>query len=339
MSRALPPLALTLGEPAGIGPDLILQLYANRAKTRLPVFALYGDATFLRARAERLGLDVAVEQVNSAADAQSVFSDAIPVIEVDASAADTPGFLDKGNALVVTASIEHAVAAVRDGHARAVVTLPIHKANLYDSGFKYPGHTEFLAALCRADGVSPRPVMMLAHKDKRAIPVTIHIPLKDVFSRLTTGRIVETVRIAHHDLIHKFGIASPRIGVTGLNPHAGEDGSMGDEEINIISPAIKELAERFAIRVDGPLPADTAFAPHSWASYDVVVAMYHDQALIPVKAIGFDAGVNITLGLPIVRTSPDHGTALSLAGTGQASPTSLYEAINLADKMTARDPK
>jgi len=337
MERELLPLALTLGEPAGIGPDLTLQLYAGKANKPLPPFVVFGDVQFLLDRAKRLGLNIEIQQVDDVAQANDVFETALPVLGLEALASDTPGFLDKDNAAIVTASIEHAVRAVQSGQARAVVTAPIHKANLYEAAFKYPGHTEFLASLCRENGVSPRPVMMLAHKDKRAIPVTIHIALKDVFSRLTVGRIVETVRIAHHDLQKKFGIAAPRIGVTGLNPHAGEDGAMGDEEKTIVSPAIEELKERYSIHVDGPLPADTAFAPHIWAGYDVVVAMYHDQALIPVKAIGFDAGVNITLGLPIVRTSPDHGTALSLAGTGQASTNSMYAAIELAHQMTSRE--
>jgi len=339
MNHSLLPLALTLGEPAGIGPDLTLQLYAERAKRHLPAFVMFGDVGFLQARADRLGLDISIHQIGEVGDANEVFDDALPVFDLGTNVSDRPGFLDKQHAEVVTSSIEHAVAAVVSGNARSMVTAPIHKANLYDAGFKHPGHTEFLAALCRQDGVSPRPVMMLAHKDKRAIPVTIHIALKDVFSRLTVGRIVETVRVAHRDLQDRFGIAHPRIAVTGLNPHAGEDGAMGDEETTIVQPAIEELKKRYSIHTDGPLPADTAFAPHIWAGYDVVVAMYHDQALIPVKAIGFDAGVNVTLGLPIVRTSPDHGTALSLAGTGDASANSMYEAILLADQMTSRNEK
>ncbi|MFB9139512.1 4-hydroxythreonine-4-phosphate dehydrogenase PdxA [Maritalea porphyrae] len=334
MAQIKKPIAITLGEPAGIGPDLTLQLFANKQKKPLPHMVVFGDAAFLSARAERLQLDLDICQISNISEAVDLESDTLPVIEVGATATDAPGFLDRENAGVVTSSIEAAVAAVRGDECRAIVTAPIHKSNLYEAGFKYPGHTEFLAALCGENGVSPRPVMMLAHKEKRAIPVTIHISLKEVFSRLTVGRIVETVRVAHHDLQQKFGIAAPRIGVTGLNPHAGEDGAMGDEEETIIKPALAELKERFDIRTDGPLPADTAFAPHIWSGYDVIVAMYHDQALIPVKAIGFDAGVNVTLGLPIVRTSPDHGTALSLAGTGDASPTSMYEAIMLADKMT-----
>lgn len=334
MPETQAPLAVTLGEPAGIGPDLTLQLFANRQKKQLPRFVVFGDAAFLIARAKRLNLDIEIRKIAAISALDEVDDGALPVIDVGATATDVPGFLDRENAAVVTASIESAVAAVRSNECRAVVTAPIHKANLYEAGFKYPGHTEFLAALCGENGVSPRPVMMLAHKDKRAIPVTIHISLKEVLSRLTVGRIVETVRVAHHDLQQKFGITTPRIGVTGLNPHAGEDGAMGDEEETIIKPALAELKERFDIHADGPLPADTAFAPHIWSGYDVVIAMYHDQALIPVKAIGFDAGVNVTLGLPIVRTSPDHGTALSLAGTGDASATSMYEAIMLADKMT-----
>ena len=335
MEQAHLPLAVTLGEPAGIGPDLTLDIYAKRGARPVAPFAVFGDAAFLRSRAQRLDQEgLSIIEIASLEETQETFQHGLPVIDIGATASDTPGFLDPANANMVTKSIAEAVSAVRDGIARAVVTAPIQKSNLYEAGFKYPGHTEYLAALCAENGIAPRPVMMLAHKDKRAIPVTIHIALRDVFARLTPGRIVETVRVAHHDLREKFGIAQPRIGLTGLNPHAGEDGAMGDEETTIIQPALDELLERFEIKADGPLPADTAFAPHIWNNYDVMIAMYHDQALIPVKAIGFDAGVNVTLGLPIVRTSPDHGTALSLAATGEASSTSMYEAMLLADLMS-----
>lgn len=328
------PIAVSIGEPAGVGPDIILQLYADRSKLDLPAFVVFGDVGFLKARAKRIGLDLEVNAITSVEQAKHSFDMALPVIEIASGTKDEPGFLNPDNAALTIASIEHAVASVATGSVRAIVTAPIHKSNLYKAGFEHPGHTEFLASLCKVDGLTPRPVMMLAHGDKRAIPVTIHIALKDVFDKLTPGRIVQTVRIAETDLKSRFGIEKPRIGVTGLNPHAGEDGAMGTEEIQTITPAIKQLKDDFGIAVDGPLPADTAFAPHIWAGYDVIIAMYHDQALIPVKTIGFDAGVNITLGLPIVRTSPDHGTALGLAGTGTASSTSMHQAIVLADKMS-----
>lgn len=335
MADQLAPLAITLGEPAGVGPDLTLAIYAKHGSHPVAPFAVYGDAKFLRARAERLGLEnCPIAEIFDLQEVHDTFESALPVIDVGESASDRPGFLETSNAAIVTQSIDQAVAAVKAKKARAVVTAPIQKSNLYDAGFKYPGHTEYLAHLCAEDGVAPRPVMMLAHNDKRAIPVTIHISLKDVFSKLTTGRIVETTRVAFNDLCQRFGIEKPRIGLTGLNPHAGENGAMGHEERDIIVPAIEELKKRFEIEVAGPLPADTAFAPHIWPNYDVIIAMYHDQALIPVKAIGFDAGVNITLGLPIVRTSPDHGTALSLAGSGDASPNSMRAAIEVADRMS-----
>ncbi len=202
-------------------------------------------------------------------------------------------------------------------------------------GLISPGHTEFLASLCADKTTAFTPIMMLAHGPHRAVPVTIHMPLRDVFDHLTSDLIVKTVRIVYQDLQKRFHIPHPHIGVTGLNPHAGEDGTMGTEEADIIAPALRALSAE-GIKASGPLPADTAFAPHIWTKFDAMVAMYHDQALIPVKAIGFDEGVNITLGLPIVRTSPDHGTALTLAGTGAASPNSFLKALAIANEMTQK---
>lgn len=321
-----------MGEPAGIGPDLILQLYADRQSLGLPVFAVYGHADFLAVRAARLGLDIAIEAVSPDA-AGETFSRALPVIAVAGDVADTPAVPDPNTAPVVVGAIAQAVEAVQAGAFRGLVTAPIHKAALYGAGFEYPGHTEFLAALCADDDEVPLPVMMLAHDDLRTVPLTIHIPLAEVPERITAELIDRTIRVIARDLLSRFGIASPRIGVAGLNPHAGEDGMIGSEEVDIIVPALAALRAD-GIDVFGPLSADTLFYPPHWRNYDCVVAMYHDQALIPIKTIAFDAGVNVTLGLPIVRTSPDHGTAFSLAGTGRASPNSMLAAIRLADAIS-----
>lgn len=326
------PLALTMGEPAGIGPDLILQLYADRRSFGLPVFAVYGHAGFLAARAERLGLDIDIRAV-APKDAAEVFETALPVIDIAGEVGDTPGDPDPNTAPVVVGAIAQAVEAVQTGMFRGVVTAPIHKAALYGAGFEYPGHTEFLAALCAEDDVVPLPVMMLAHDDLRCVPLTIHIPLAEVPGQITHELILETIRVIARDLSARFGIAKPTIGVAGLNPHAGEDGMIGSEEVDTIIPALAALRQE-GIDVFGPLSADTLFYPPHWRNYDCVVAMYHDQALIPIKTVAFDAGVNVTLGLPIVRTSPDHGTAFSLAGTGKASHNSMLAAIRLADAIS-----
>ncbi|WMT88404.1 4-hydroxythreonine-4-phosphate dehydrogenase PdxA [Pelagibacterium sp. 26DY04] len=328
----MPPLALTMGEPAGIGPDLILRLYADRQSLGLPVFAVYGHAEFLAARAARLGLDLDVATVAPEA-AEETYERALPVITIEGDVADTPGVPDPNTAPVVVSAIAQAVEAIQAGVFRGLVTAPIHKAALYGAGFEYPGHTEFLAALCAEDGEIPLPVMMLAHDDLRAVPLTIHIPLADVPGQITPELITATIRVIARDLASRFGIAAPRIGVAGLNPHAGEEGRIGSEELDIIVPALAKLRTE-GIDVFGPLSADTLFYPPHWRNYDCVVAMYHDQALIPIKTIAFDAGVNVTLGLPIVRTSPDHGTAFSLAGTGRASANSMLAAIRLADAIS-----
>ncbi|UYQ71047.1 4-hydroxythreonine-4-phosphate dehydrogenase PdxA [Pelagibacterium flavum] len=326
------PLALTMGEPAGIGPDLILQLYADRQSLGLPVFAVYGHASFLAARAERLGLNIDIEAI-APEDTTETFQRALPVIDIVGDVDDTPGDPDPNTAPVVVGAIAQAVDAVQTGLFRGVVTAPIHKAALYGAGFEYPGHTEFLAALCADDDAIPLPVMMLVHDDLRTVPLTIHIPLAEVPGQITHELILETIRVIARDLSARFGIAKPRIGVAGLNPHAGEDGMIGTEEVDTIVPALAALRME-GIDVFGPLSADTLFYPPHWRNYDCVVAMYHDQALIPIKTVAFDAGVNVTLGLPIVRTSPDHGTAFSLAGTGKASLNSMLAAIRLADAIS-----
>jgi 4-hydroxythreonine-4-phosphate dehydrogenase len=325
-------LAISMGEPAGVGPDLILALHAQRAALDLPAFCVFGNADFLRARAARLGLDVAIASVATAADRSGT---ALAVVEAGGPVADQPGQIVPESAGMVIRSVEMAVAATLDGTCRGLVTAPIHKGALYHAGFRHPGHTEFLAELCAQGGRPPLPVMMLAHGGLRAVPLTIHVPLRDVPGLLSQELIVQTVRIVAHDLRQRFGIAAPQIAVAGLNPHAGEGGGIGREELDMIGPAVAQLQAE-GIGVVGPLPADTLFYPSHWARYDAVVAMYHDQALIPIKTVAFEAAVNVTLGLPIVRTSPDHGTAFDLAGTGRASAASFLAAIRMADAMTAQ---
>jgi len=327
------PLAVTMGEPAGIGPDLILALFARRHVLNLPPFVVYGHANFLKARAQRLGLDIAVEAVGADA-AVETFEVALPVTHIEGMVADLPGVADEHAAPVVINAISEAVQAAMTGHCRAVVTAPIHKGALYHAGFKHPGHTEFLADLCAIGGKPRLPVMMLAHADLRAVPLTIHVPIKDVPGLISRKLILDTLRVMTHDLRQRFHIERPRIAVAGLNPHAGEGGSIGREDVEIIAPAIAD-AVADGIDAIGPLPADTLFHPPHWRQYDAVLAMYHDQALIPIKTVAFDSGVNVTLGLPIVRTSPDHGTAFDLAGTGKASVSSFAAAIAMAHTMTA----
>jgi 4-hydroxythreonine-4-phosphate dehydrogenase len=326
------PLAISMGEPAGVGPDILLALYARREEFSLPPFCVFGNLDFLRTRAERLSLPIAFERV-SADQADDAFGRALPVVHIEGLVSDRPGQASPLSANVVIGSIAQATAATLSGLCRGLVTAPIHKGNLYHAGFSHPGHTEFLAELC-AQGAAPKlPVMMLAHEGLRAVPVTIHVPIKDVPALLSRDLIIETTRVVAHDLRQRFGIENPQIAIAGLNPHAGEGGAIGREDLEIVTPAVLQLqAENIA--VSGPLPADTLFYPTRWAEYDAVIAMYHDQALIPIKTLAFEDAVNITLGLPIVRTSPDHGTAFDLAGTGRASHRSFLAAIRMADAMT-----
>jgi 4-hydroxythreonine-4-phosphate dehydrogenase len=327
------PLAISMGEPAGVGPDIFLQLYARRAELGLPVFCAYGHVEFLKSRAARLGLDISIVEAMPS-QASALFDTALPVVSVGGDVKDLPGIIDPASAEVVINAIKQAVADILAGECRAIVTAPINKSALYHAGFTHPGHTEFLAELSAANGPAPLPVMMLAHGALRAVPLTIHVPIADVPKLITQELIVDTVRIVSADLKSRFGIEKPLIGVSGLNPHAGEGGAIGREEIEIINPAVAQLRAE-GIAVEGPLPADTLFYPAHWTRYDTVIAMYHDQALIPIKTVAFEDAVNVTLGLPIVRTSPDHGTAFDLAGTGNASSASFLAAIWMADAMTA----
>jgi 4-hydroxythreonine-4-phosphate dehydrogenase len=330
------PLVLTLGEPAGIGPDLALAVWRRRAELDIPPFYIPGDPDFLGRRAARLGIDVPIATVTPSA-ATAAFATALPVVALDVGASAEPGRPDRSSAPAAIASIRRAVTDVLAGSATAVVTNPVAKNVLYNSGFAEPGHTEFLAKLVeQAGGGSLRPVMLLWSPELAVVPVTIHLPLRDIFKHLSTQLVVETGRIVEHDLRHRFGIAQPRLAVAGLNPHAGEQGALGEEDRTIVAPAVAQL-KADGIAVAGPLPADTMFNERARASYDAALCMYHDQALIPIKTLAFDHAVNVTLGLPIVRTSPDHGTAFDIAGTGRADTTSLVAALNLAARLAAAD--
>ena len=332
------PLALTLGEPAGIGPELTLQVWSRRAELHVPPFYVIGDPDLFRERARALGLDVPVKAI-MAPDAIATFDRALPVAPLDIKVSARPGTPDDTSAPAAVTSIRRAVADVMAGRAAAVVTNPIAKNVLYRSGFAEPGHTEFLARLAEeATGRPAHPVMLLWSPELAVVPVTIHLPLREVVGRLSKDLIVETGRIVARDLADRFGIARPRLAVAGLNPHAGEDGALGEEDRDIVAPAVAALRSE-AIDAVGPLPADTLFHARARAGYDVALCMYHDQALIPIKTLAFDHGVNVTLGLPFVRTSPDHGTAFDIAGTGKADPSSLVAALILAARLAARTPQ
>jgi 4-hydroxythreonine-4-phosphate dehydrogenase len=334
---ARPPLALTMGDPAGIGPEITLKSWLARDTQHVPPFVVYGDAAMYMARATAFGLRVAVQSVATAAEAQSVFPRALPVMSVTLAALSQPGQPDATNASAVIQSITQAVADKAHGGVSAVVTNPIAKSVLYSSGFKHPGQTEFLGELATAHwpGQSHSPVMMLASGLLRVVPLTIHMPLSRVPAMITQQLIDATVRTTWRALQCDFGIANPRIAVAGLNPHAGEGGALGKEDRDIIAPAILDL-QRDGLAITGPHSADTLFHGAARSRYDAAIAMYHDQALIPIKTLSFDDGVNVTLGLPFVRTSPDHGTAFDIASHGRASAESLIAAIKLADQMAAR---
>jgi 4-hydroxythreonine-4-phosphate dehydrogenase len=329
------PLALTLGEPAGIGPDITLKAWQRRNELRLPPFYLLGDPAFLAQRAGLLGLDIAIAEVRPE-DAALAFADALPVVATGYATTALPGRPDASSAEAALSSIRQAVDDVRAGRAAAVVTNPIAKSVLYRAGFRHPGHTEFLAALAADGGRSPQPVMMLWSPVLAVVPVTIHLSLREAIAQLASPLITSTARIVAASLKRHFGISRPRIAMSGLNPHAGEDGTLGTEDETIVAPAIATLRNE-GIDVRGPLPADTMFHEAARKTYDCAVCMYHDQALIPIKTLAFDDGVNVTLGLPFIRTSPDHGTAFDIAGSGRANPASLIAALQLAARMAARD--
>jgi 4-hydroxythreonine-4-phosphate dehydrogenase len=303
-----------------------------REERILPPFAVLSDPTFLEQVAQSHGWDVPIMAVEPA-QIPDTFPKALPVLPLSVAVSAQPGHPDAGAAASVVESIETAVRLVREGSASALVTNPIAKHVLYEAGFRHPGHTEFLAALASdGDGETYHPVMMLWSEQLAVVPVTVHIPLGDVPSALTIDLIVKTGRIVARELRERFGIANPRLALAGLNPHAGENGAMGTEDASVIVPAIDVLRSE-GIEAAGPLPADTMFHARARSRYDAALAMYHDQALIPIKTIAFDEAVNVTLGLPFVRTSPDHGTAFDIAGQGIARPDSLIAAIKLAARL------
>ena len=331
------PLALTIGEPAGIGPDLTIAVWQRRFELDVPAFYLIGDVDFIRQRAAVLGLDVPFAVVTPG-ETTATFARALPVVPLGLSITASPGKADASSAPAAIASIRHAAADVMAGRAAAMVTNPVAKNVLYRSGFAEPGHTEFLAKLAAdATGKQVRPVMMLWSPELAVVPVTIHLPLREVVANLTSGLVLETGRIVARDLSARFGIARPRLAVAGVNPHAGEHGVLGEEDATIVAPAVKRL-QADGIDAVGPLPADTMFHARARAGYDVALCMYHDQALIPIKTLAFERAVNVTLGLAFVRTSPDHGTAFDIAGTGRADPSSLVAALVLAARLAVNTP-
>jgi len=322
-----------MGEPAGIGGEITLKAWVNRTANDVPFFAV-DDPARLAALASVLKINCPVRAIAAPGEAAAVFATALPVLPVPVKLATKvePGRPDVANGPAVVSSIDTAVAAVKAGTASGVVTNPIHKAVLQASGFGFPGHTEYLGHLTGG----PAPVMMLAVPELRVVPVTVHLAISAVPKALTTDAIIHCGTVTAAALKTDFGIKAPRIAVSALNPHAGEQGKMGDEETRIIAPAIAAL-KAAGINATGPSPADTLFHVDARTAYDAVLCMYHDQALIPLKTLDFANGVNVTLGLSIVRTSPDHGTAFDIAGKGVADPSSLIAALRLAgDIATAR---
>lgn len=328
MTENILPIAVTMGDPAGIGGETTLKSWLNH-RANLPPFFILDSPARLASLAESLHLEINLAEIGTPIQAGEIFKKSLPVLPIDLPEKCVPGVLNAGNGSAVKESIERAVSYVQDGEASAIVTNPIHKSSLYQSGFPYPGHTEFLAALA---GIETEPVMMLAADNFRVVPVTKHVGLHEAIEILTPEMIVETAAITSRSLIEDFGIEKPRLAIAALNPHAGEDGAMGSEEAKLIVPAIEQL-KGLAIDVTGPHPSDTLFHPAAQKKYDVVLGMYHDQVLIPIKTVAFDHAVNITLGLPFVRTSPDHGTALDIAGQGVANEKSLLAALQMAARM------
>lgn len=322
-----------MGEPAGIGPDLALQAWAGRRALGLPSFYVRGDVSLLASRAEMLGLNLRIEAA-SPETAADIFPKALPVVQTGPALTDRPGEEHPETAASVISAIEESVADIAKGFAAGIVTLPINKSALYRSGFSFPGHTEFLGVLAERywSGTRTRPVMMIAGPELMVVPVTIHIAIRDVPAALTEDLIVETAEITAKDMRERFGFAAPRLALCGLNPHAGENATMGTEDRDVIAPAIERL-RAMGIDASGPHPADTLFHPPARRTYDCALGMYHDQVLVPAKTIGFDDSVNVTLGLPFVRTSPDHGTAYGLAGKGTARVDSFAAALRMADAL------
>jgi 4-hydroxythreonine-4-phosphate dehydrogenase len=328
-ARQLLPLAVTQGDPSGIGPEIAIKAWLARGADTPPWFLL-ADPQHIARVASLIGAQVPISSVEPE-EACNIFATALPVIALQNPVKGEAGSPDAADAAATLEAIEHGVELVRAGRARALVTNPIAKDVLYSAGFHHPGHTEWLGELAELGwNIGPlRPVMLIWSRELAVVPVTIHVSLKQAIADLTTDLIVETALITAQDYRTRFGIASPRLAIAGLNPHAGESGSMGREDIEIIAPAVAKLRAQ-GIDARGPLPPDTMFHPAARATYDVAICMYHDQGLIPAKTLAFDTGVNTTLGLPFIRTSPDHGTAFNIAGKGTASASSLMAAIELA---------
>lgn len=323
---------MSLGDPAGVGPELVCQAWEQRGEARLPPFFAVGGAGLLEAAAKARGLDIRISRIDDPAAAASVFTRALPVLG-DLDALYRPGEPDAGGARLALASLERAAAIAVAGQASGIVTGPIAKARLAEVGFGFPGQTEFVADACGA--AAEDAVMLLAGPSLRTVPITVHCALAEVPALLSAELICRRSRIVAAGMRRDFGIAAPRLAIAALNPHAGEDGRMGDEEQRIIAPAIEALRGE-GIDASGPHPADSLFAPRVRATYDVAIAMYHDQALVPLKALDFDEGVNMTLGLPVVRTSPDHGTAFAIAGKRLADAGATMAAIRMAGAAARR---
>jgi 4-hydroxythreonine-4-phosphate dehydrogenase len=328
----LPALAVSLGDPAGVGPELLAEAWAQRDAEAIPPFFAVGGAAVLAQAAARRGLNVPIARIGHPAQAAETFLRALPVLG-DLDGPYQPGEPDPAGAALALASLTEATRLAANRDASAIVTGPIAKSRLAGVGFTHPGQTEFVAEGC---GVAPDDaVMMLAGPSLRTVPLTVHLALRDVPQALTADLIVRRCRIVAAALQRDFGLARPRLAVAALNPHAGEDGRFGDEEARIIAPAIAALLSE-GLAITGPHPADALFAPHARDGYDVALCMYHDQALIPLKALDFDNGVNVTLGLPVIRTSPDHGTAFAIAGRRQANPGATIAALRLAGECAMR---
>lgn len=322
------PLAVALGDPAGVGPEIVAKSWERRHEARLAPFFAVGDCDAVEAV-----WNGPIRTIADPDEAADVFDHALPLIRVGGGHAITPGSPDLDGARTTLDSLEMAVGLTRGGAASGLVTGPVSKAQLYAVGFVHPGQTEFVAERC---GVASDCVaMMLVGPDLRTVPVTVHVPLRDVPDLLTQELIIVKARATIRGLQRQFGIDQPRIAVAGLNPHAGEDGALGREDAEVIAPAVERLRGE-GFDVTGPLPADTMFHPRARARYDAALCMYHDQALVPLKTLYFDEGVNMTLGLPIVRTSPDHGTAFDIAGKDRANPGAMIAALKIAEASARR---
>jgi 4-hydroxythreonine-4-phosphate dehydrogenase len=331
------PLALSQGDPAGIGPELTLKAWLKTHENKdAPTFLAVADPEHLAAAARQLDLKVPLK-IDCGGEAADIFPHALPVWDLEHSVYGKPGAPDLRDAAGAIASIEACVRLICNGLAAALVTNPVSKKLFYDANFCFPGHTEYLAELAqRYFGIIARPVMLIWSPELAVVPATIHVPLAQVPALLTRALLVETATIVARDLSARFGLSTPRLAFTGLNPHAGEAGAMGREEIDVIAPALAEVTAA-GVAVSGPHAADSLFRPSARQNYDAIIAMYHDQALIPIKTIAFDHAVNVTLGLPFIRTSPDHGTAFDIAGKGIADPASLIAALKLAARLARND--